>query len=97
MGSISFQEYLDVLTNKNTSVRVKNSGNGILVFSDNTVIKCVKNYFANPNIPYTKTNCKSCYDTMQTLGRAGIAVNQCHMCHLSCARAFESKELYRKL
>lgn len=98
----------EILEGTHPSVGIKYSGNGLVVLTNNKVIKCVKNYYVNPNEHgkfggSSELNASQCFNIQKYMGLvqpdeplATILVNRCGVCHLACLRKKEEGKLKRK-
>lgn len=88
-----------VLMGTHESLGVKKSGQGILMLTNNAIVKCVSYYYKNTDNQDKKAKKSSdglqCYNTQEALGVTGIDIYQCSICHLRCMQKRKRKELHR--
>lgn len=78
------------------SVYVKKAANGVLVLSDNTVIKCVNQYYMINVRSSSNSPLVTCRNIKHAIGLDGIDICGCRACHLACLEREERNELTRK-
>jgi len=91
---IPLNQFKNILEDK-SGISVKTIGKGMLILSDNKLIKCVNNYYATREMkPTSKIKASNqCYYTQKDLDIKGIANYSCKDCHLRCINKQENKEL----
>lgn len=99
IAGIQEGELKSILEGTHPSISVRMASNGMVMLSNNTVIKCVENYYRNPNshVDMKKHNnmTAKCYYVIEDLGLDGVSVNHCAQCHLRCLNKKGNKELQR--
>lgn len=91
---LTLPELKDVLTHSHPSIRIRNAANGTIVLSNRAIIKCVNNYYTNPNKPAKKpAGVNICHTVHQNLDIHGVSANHCSTCHLSCLAKKDTGEL----
>ncbi|MED1125196.1 hypothetical protein [Bacillus atrophaeus] len=77
-----------ILEGSHPDISVKIGANGMVMLSDNTIIKCTGEYYTNPNsnvdLKKHKNSVAKCHYVIEGLGVDGVDVNQCTRCHLRC-------------
>lgn len=83
----------------NHPVSVRMAQNGMVMLSDNTIVKCVHEYYQNPDstmdMKKYKNSPAKCHYVQENLGINGVPLNRCGACHLMCMQMREDKELRR--
>jgi aldehyde:ferredoxin oxidoreductase len=99
IGNIEDNVLEQVLMDTHASLRLKKSGQGMLMLNNNAIIKCAGIYYRNPNAPDKKVKHNNtalqCHYVQETLEIVGIDVYQCSQCHLRCIQKRKRKELRR--
>lgn len=88
-----------ILEGTHPSIDVRMASNGMVMLSDNTIIKCVQEYYQNPNsftdIKKHRNSTASCHYVQDHLDIKGVDINQCRLCHLRCMEMKANGELRR--
>jgi hypothetical protein len=94
---IPYKLLLDILDNKDT-VKVKTVASGMMVLSNNKVIKCASNYYkpAGETVALKKNFANNCFFAQKYLNMHGISNYECVRCHRMCLEKLEAKELKRR-
>lgn len=75
-------------------VIIKFINNGVIVLSDHTIIKCVKNYYSDLDGNVCKKN--SCYGVLSHFSNHKVIdVNNCTRCHLEMIHDLSEKRVKR--
>lgn len=91
---ITLSELKDVLTHNHSSIKIRNAANGTIVLSNRAIIKCVKNYYTNPNKEARKpVGVNICHTVHQNLDIHGVSANNCSSCHLNCLAKKDNGQL----
>lgn len=88
-----------ILEGNHPGIEVRMATNGMVMLSDNTIIKCVSEYYRNPNstvdMKKYKNSPAKCHYVMEDLEIDGVRMNRCASCHLRCLEKRKNKELRR--
>jgi hypothetical protein len=86
---------LERILTGNDTVKVKMTGKGMLILSDKKMIKCVKEYYINPNAESTSKIKASnqCYYTQRDMNITGVANYSCLSCHQKCIELHSNRDL----
>ena len=88
-----------ILRGQHPAISVKMAQNGMVMLSDNTIIKCVHEYYQNPestmDMKKYKNSPAKCHYVQENLGIEGVNNNRCAQCHLACMEMRDNKELRR--
>lgn len=99
---IPYDRLARILEGSDDKIEVKSVSAGIIILSNNKVIKCAENYFTKPGDPgLNKKKLKSannmCFYTQVSLGLTGKVNNyRCVECLQQCLLMKNSGELVRK-
>ena len=89
-----------ILRGEHPTVYVRSTVNGVIIFSDGKVLKCVDNYYTLPGSRLTKSNTSQylkCNKIRKAFGLSDyVAANDCVRCHLACYQAENDGEIKRK-
>lgn len=100
IAGLQREELRTVLIGMHPSLQVKFASNGVIMLTDNTVIKCVSEYYQNPNsnedLKKYNNSTSKCYYVQRELNIENVPMNMCEMCHLRCLNMYEDKKLKRK-
>lgn len=96
IAGINSRTLENILRNRDMSTRIRTSGNGIVIFSDNSILKCVLNYYERVEKSNKKKTSNFCYDTISGLKIKGVDINRCVDCHLECMEMLRDGKLKRK-
>lgn len=99
IAGLEESDFEKVLIGDHESIGVKKYGQGILMLTNNTIVKCVGNYYKSIDDEGKKAKKSSaglqCYNTQELLGVIGVDVYRCDLCHLRCMQKLRRKELRR--
>ena len=99
IGGLKEKEFREVLLGEHSSIRVRNSNRGLVILSNDAIIKCVSHYYATRSVKETKKRTKGstheCYYVMKDFDIQGIELNNCLNCHIHCIDKRNKKELRR--
>ena len=99
IGGLDENTLEQALLDTHASLRVKKSGQGMVMLSNNTILKCVNSYYKSPTAPDKKVKHSNaalqCHYAHETLGIVGVDVYQCSQCHLRCIAKRRRGELRR--
>jgi hypothetical protein len=87
-----------ILRGDDEAVCVRTINHGMIVLSNNSIVKCVSNYYKLPGqTKMGKHNnaALQCHTVHTTFGIEGINVYQCAQCHLQCMSKKRQGELQR--
>lgn len=101
VGKMYPDRLLKILRGEHPTVHVKNIVNGVMIFSDDAVLKCVGDYYENPEKGKTvNKNQKNlylrCRSIRKSYGLDDIGDVDCRACHISCILREKTRELKRK-
>lgn len=88
----------DVLRGQDAACNVRSVSHGLIVLNNNTIIKCVSNYYKLPDQPKLGKHSNAalhCNAVHTSFGINGINVFQCVQCHLQCMGKKQQRELQR--
>lgn len=86
-----------ILEDRFPEIHVKKSGNGLIMLSNNKIIKCVQEYYTVPGKKKIQhSGISKCYKVQQEIGvLEEVSLNDCTRCHLACMRKKRQGELVR--
>lgn len=94
---IPYKRLHDILYGSD-AVKVKTVAGGMMVLSNNKVIKCASIYYKPPGeVEAPKKNfANNCFFAQKYLNIRGINNYECVRCHSACLKKYEDKELKRR-
>lgn len=98
-GQMFPETLLEILKDKNPLVKVKNVRSGVIIFTNNKVLKCAGEYYESlSNITPTRTSnlYLNCCHVRRTLGTEEVGYGNCKQCHAKCIMLERSQEIKRK-
>ena len=101
VGKMYPDRLLKILRNEHPTVYVKNIVNGIMIFSDDAVLKCVGDYYESPTKGKgVNKNQKNfflrCRQIRKEYGLDNVNDVDCRACHILCILKEKTRELKRK-
>lgn len=87
IAGIQESELKIILEGNHPSIKLRMAANGMVMFTNNTIVKCVEEYYYNPNDPIDAKKLNQtakCYHIIENLGLGGVDINRCGDCHLEC-------------
>ena len=91
---LTLEEFKEVLNYSHPSVRIRNAANGTIVLSNRAIVKCVNNYYTNPNrIAKKPVGVNVCHTVHQNFDIQGVSANHCGDCHLNCLSKRDAGQL----
>ena len=91
------KELEDILLNRHSMLAIKTESNGMLLLTNNKVVKCIRYYYKTKEAPLKKTNSAAiqCYNIQQHFDIKDIGVFSCISCHLRCIQKRRRKYIKR--
>lgn len=77
-------------------IKVQMSNGGMMMLTNQRIVKCVINYYGRRNMPAMKKMSNQCFATQQALNITGVNNYSCASCHMKCMDMHDNKEIYRK-
>ena len=77
-----------------SDVRASSGSNGLVVLTNGTILRCVKNYYQRRDGVETKVKiANECHAVHKSFGIHGISANSCTRCHMRCMDLLDQNEL----
>ena len=101
VGKMYPDRLLKILRGEHSTVHVKNIVNGVMIFSDGSVLKCVGDYYEKPNKSSTANRGQKnlylrCRNIRKDYGLEEVSDTDCRHCHICCILKEKTRELKRK-
>lgn len=93
-------EVLERILNDQYSCKVMTALKGMLLLSNQTLIKCVDKYYEKSNIDLSTTkkikSTNECFHKHKMLGIENVKPYDCKECHKQCINLFKQKSINKK-
>lgn len=101
VGKMYPDRLLKILRGEHPTVYVKNIVNGVMIFSDDAVLKCVGDYYERPSKNSGKNKSQKnlylrCRQIRKEYELNDVSDVDCRACHVSCILKEKSRELKRR-
>ncbi len=92
---IPYNSLKEIMVNRSHfGTHIDSINHGVIILSDNTIIKCVKNYYSEPNLGVCKKD--TCFGVLSHFGfKNSIEINNCPSCHARMLYDLSNKNVKR--